>query len=213
MNKKFKRIVIFAPHTDDGEFGCGGTISKLIENRSEVFYVAFSACKQSVLKEFPEDILITEVKNATSKLGIKKENLILFDYEVRTFNFRRQEILEDIIKLKKELLPDLILIPSLNDIHQDHFTISNECIRAFKFSSILCYELPWNNFIFKTTCFIKLERKHLNLKIEALKEYQSQKFRPYSNPEFIESLAKVRGIQSNFEYAESFETIRLIFND
>ena len=93
MNKN--KVLVLAPHTDDGEFGCGGAINKLINEGHEVYYVAFSACQQSVLKEFPSDILITEVKAATKILGIKKENLILFDYDVRTFNYRRQEILED----------------------------------------------------------------------------------------------------------------------
>src|SRR5690242_6577338 len=139
---KPQRILILAPHTDDGEFGCGGSISKFIEEGSEVYYAAFSACQQSVLKEFPSDILITEVKAATEVLGIKKSNLILFDYAVRTFNFRRQEILDDILKLKNEIKPDLVFMPSVNDIHQDHHTIAMEGVRAFKFSSIFCYEVP-----------------------------------------------------------------------
>ena len=139
MQIKCKRILILAPHTDDGEFGCGGTISKYIEEGVEVFYAAFSACQQSVLKEFPSDILITEVKAATNVLGIKKENLILFDYDVRTFNFHRQSILDNLIKLRTEIKPDLVFMPSKNDIHQDHLTIAEEGLRAFKFSSILAY--------------------------------------------------------------------------
>ncbi len=31
-----KKILILAPHTDDGELGCGGTISKF--NNKEVIY-------------------------------------------------------------------------------------------------------------------------------------------------------------------------------
>ncbi|MBX2959496.1 MAG: PIG-L family deacetylase [Flavobacteriales bacterium] len=206
---KNKRVLVLAPHTDDGEFGCGGTINSLIKNKANVYYAAFSACKQSVLKEFPEDILITEVKKATKVLGIEKENLILFDYNVRTFNFHRQEILDDILKLKKDLKPDLIFMPSINDIHQDHFTISNEGMRAFKFSTILCYELPWNNFNFNTSCFYKLSQEDVDAKINALSEYKSQYQRAYANPDFITSLAKVRGVQSGTDYAETFEIIRL----
>ena len=70
--------MVLAPHTDDGEFGCGGSISKLIENGHTVYYVAFSACEQSVLENFPKDILKTEVKVATKTLGISENNLILF---------------------------------------------------------------------------------------------------------------------------------------
>ena len=70
---------MLAPHTDDGEFGCGGAISKFINEGHDVHYAAFSACQQSVLPQFPSDILITEVKEATSILGIKPENLILYE--------------------------------------------------------------------------------------------------------------------------------------
>ncbi len=210
MEFKFKTALVLAPHTDDGEFGCGATINKLINNGCDVHYAAFSACQQSVLPDFPSDILITEVKSATSKLGIKKENLYLFDYEVRTFNYRRQEILDDILKLKNKIKPDVVFMPSMNDIHQDHFTIANEGIRAFKWSTILCYELPWNNFNFNTACFFYLDESNLLSKIEALKEYKSQNHRPYANENFIRGLAVTRGVQSGTDIAETFELIRLI---
>ncbi|GAA4753467.1 PIG-L deacetylase family protein [Flavisolibacter ginsenosidimutans] len=204
-----KKILILAPHTDDGELGCGGTICKLIDN-NEVYYVAFSACQKSVPPPFDSEVLLKEVKAATSVLGIKKENLILLDYDVRTFNYRRQDILDDILKIKKQLSPDIVFMPSIHDIHQDHFTITNEGIRAFKFSSVLCYELPWNNFTFNTSWFFKLQDKHLETKCKALAEYKSQAHRPYANDDFITSLAKVRGIQSGHKYAEAFEVVRWI---
>ena len=208
----FKKVLVLAPHTDDGELGCGGTITKLIEQGSEVFYVAFSACEQSVLPQFPKDILITEVKAATKVLGIKPENLTLLKYDVRTFNYHRQAILDDIIRLKNQIQPDLVFVPAPHDIHQDHATISNEAIRAFKFTSILCYELPWNNFTFSTTCFFLLEEKHIATKVNALMQYKSQAHRPYANEEFLRSLARTRGVQINTRYAEVFEVIRLINN-
>lgn len=204
-----KRILILAPHTDDGEFGCGGTICKLgAEN--EIYYVAFSACQKSVPPPFDSDVLLEEVKAATKVLGIKKEDLILLDYDVRTFNYRRQDILEDILRIKKQIRPDIVFMPSMHDIHQDHFTITNEGIRAFKFSSILCYELPWNNFTFATSCFISIDDHHLETKCKALAEYRSQAHRPYANQDFITSLAKVRGVQSGHNYAEAFEVVRWI---
>lgn len=205
-----KKILILAPHTDDGEFGCGGTINKFINEGHEVFYVAFSACEQSVLPQFPSDILITEVKAATKILGIKPENLILLKYKVRTFNFKRQEILDDIIKLKLKIQPDMVFIPTLTDLHQDHQTIANEALRAFKYITILSYEMPWNNISFNTSSFFKLNDENINSKINALKKYKSQAHRPYANEEFIKSLATVRGVQINTKYAETFEVIRWI---
>jgi LmbE family N-acetylglucosaminyl deacetylase len=204
-----KRILILAPHTDDGELGCGGTICKLIGD-NEIYYVAFSACQKSVPPPFDSEVLLKEVKAATGVLGIKKENLILLDYDVRTFNYRRQDILDDILNIKKQISPDIVFMPSIHDIHQDHFTITNEGIRAFKFSSVLCYELPWNNFTFNTSWFFKLHDKHLETKCKALAEYKSQAHRPYANDDFITSLAKVRGVQSGHKYAEAFEVVRWI---
>lgn len=205
-----KRVLVLAPHTDDGEFGCGGTINKLIAEGADVYYCAFSACEQSVLPQFPSDILITEVKAATKVLGVPSQNLILKDYEVRTFNYRRQEILDDIIRLRAEINPDIVFVPALTDIHQDHKTVAEEALRAFKFTSMLSYELPWNNISFQTSCFYKLSDENIQVKIEALKQYQSQAHRPYSNEDFIKSLARVRGVQINTTYAETFEVIRWI---
>ncbi len=205
------RILILAPHTDDGELGCGGTIAKFIEEGREVYYIAFSSAKKSLPQGYPDDTLVKEVKEATKILGIKRENLILFDYEVRKFSYVRQDILEDMVKLKRKLDPDMVFMPSLNDLHQDHQTVANEALRAFKETSILAYELPWNNIIFRTEGFVPLEKKHVDRKIEALKKYKSQRHRNYLSAEFIYGLAKARGTQIKREFAEAFEVIRYVF--
>ena len=205
-----KRILVLAPHTDDGEFGCGGTIAKLIDDNAEVFYAAFSVCELSIPSHLPKDILETEVKNATGVLGIKSENLRIFRYGVRTFESYRQQILDDLICLRNDIEPDLILMPSPHDIHQDHYTIGLEGVRAFKQISILGYELPWNNLTFNTQSFVFLEEKHLIKKIEALKCYQSQSDRLYANEDFIRALALTRGTQIGAKFAEAFEVIRWI---
>lgn len=210
ININNKKVLVLAPHTDDAEFGCGGTISKLIEQGNQVFCAAFSACEQSVLTHFPKDILITEIKEATKELSLPPENLFLYNYEVRTFNYKRQEILEDLINLRIKINPDIIFIPSLNDIHQDHFTIAQEGLRAFKNSTIFCYEVPWNNLNFNTSVFFILSEANLQNKCNALAKYKSQAHRPYANADFLMSLAKVRGTQINSKYAECFEVLRLI---
>lgn len=210
MINQFRNVLILAPHTDDGELGAGGTISKFIENGSSVYYMAFSTADQSVPEGMPKDILKTEIKAATAKLGIEMNNLIVFDFEVRKLNYVRQEILEHLIRIKKEIKFDLVFMPSLNDIHQDHTTVANEGLRAFKDTSILGYELIWNNLTFNTTSFVKLEVRHVRKKVEALKEYKSQKGRDYIAEDFIFSLARARGVQIGYQYAEAFEVIRWI---
>jgi LmbE family N-acetylglucosaminyl deacetylase len=208
MITKYQNILILAPHTDDGELGLGGSINYFIEQGKNVVYAAFSTAAESIPEGFPKDILKTEVKRATTKLGIKEGNLIIFNYQVRKLSYVRQEILEELIKIRKNYNFDLVFIPSLHDIHQDHTTIAQEGLRAFKNTTLLGYELIWNNLTFNTQGFIKLEKRHIEAKIEALKEYKSQGSRDYLSDEFILSLARVRGVQVGCEFAEAFEVIR-----
>jgi len=203
------RVLVLAPHTDDGEFGCGGAIAKLNENGSEVHYIAFSSCQISVPEGFPDDILIKEVKEATEVLGVGRKNLHIFDFPVRRFSHYRQEILEELVKFQQELLPDILFMPSCNDLHQDHSTVAMEGLRAFKQTTILSYEIPWNNMNFATQGFIKFDERHMKTKLEALKKYKSQMNRPYANEECIRGLAKARGVSSGGQYAEAFEVVRL----
>ncbi len=209
MVKKCNNILILAPHTDDGELGMGGSISYFIEQGKNIVYAAFSTAKESVREGLPKDILKTEVKAATKKLGIKKENLIIFDYQVRKLSYVRQEILEELIAIRKTMDFDLVFIPSLHDIHQDHTTVAQEGLRAFKNTTLLGYELIWNNLTFNTQCFIKLDKRNVDAKVTALKEYKSQSHRDYMSEEFIYSLARTRGVQVGCKYAEAFEVVRL----
>lgn len=204
------RVLILAPHTDDGELGCGGTIAKYVQEGHELFYAAFSTCKRSLPQGWPSDTTENEVKNATKVLGICPKNLLIFDYDVRTFKEQRQMILEDLIRLKKQINPDRVFVPSPTDIHQDHQVISEEGLRAFKDSTILGYEMPWNNVTFNTRAFIRLNEQHIHTKCLALKEYKSQTHRNYLTDEFIHSLARVRGVQVGTQYAEAFEVIRIM---
>ena len=211
-DRSFNKVFVLSPHTDDGELGAGGFISKLIEGGSEVFYIAFSTAEESVPDHLPKDILKKEVMAACIKLGIPKENIIIHNYEVRKLNYSRQEILENLIELRNLHKPDLVLMPSTQDIHQDHSTISNEGLRAFKNITLLGYELIWNNLEFKSNAFVGIEEKHLKTKINALRQYSSQSDRSYMNSDFITSLARVRGVQIGFEYAESFEVLRWVID-
>ncbi|HOX12348.1 MAG TPA: PIG-L family deacetylase [Spirochaetia bacterium] len=205
-----RRILVLAPHTDDGELGCGAAIARFVEQGAEVHYVAFSTAKESVPAGLPENILEVEVREATRRLGILPENLHVFGYTVRKLSYVRQDILEDMVKLRNALSPDLVLMPSRNDLHQDHSTVASEALRAFKNTSILAYELPWNTIDFSTQGFVVVEPRHVDRKIEALAAYGSQKMRKYMDPEYVRGWARTRGVQIGRDFAEAFEVIRWI---
>jgi len=137
------KVLVLSPHTDDAELGCGGTIIKLLEGGNEVFWVVFSTAEDSLPEDLPKDTLKREYFDVLKALGLNKNECKVFDFKVRNLYNFRQEILEDLVKTRDEYHPDVVIGPSLNDLHQDHQVVAHEMVRAFKTtSSIICYELP-----------------------------------------------------------------------
>ena len=208
-----EKILILSPHTDDAELGCGGSIISFIENKKELLWIVFSTAEESVQDHFSKDILKYEFMDVINKLNIPERNVIIKDFRVRYLHEKRQEILELLISVRESFKPDLVVGPSLNDFHQDHTIVANEMVRAFKSTSgIISYELPWNHISFNTQFFMKLNSDQIRGKIDILNSYHSQieKKRAYFSKEFIEGLARIRGVQVSSEFAEAFEVIRWI---
>ena len=102
MIEAWNKVLVLAPHTDDGELGCGGTMVRLVDGGCEVRYVAFSIATRSLPPGFEPDILAREVREATGELGIPESGLTVHDFDVRTFPERRQDILELLVALWEE---------------------------------------------------------------------------------------------------------------
>ena len=207
------RTLFISPHTDDVELGAGGTLIKQLEEGNEVLWVVFSTAETSLPADTPRDTLRLEFLDVVRSVGLKEKDYKIFDFQVRYLPERRQEILDEMIKMKKEYSPDLIIGPSLNDHHQDHEVVAKEILRAFKdSSSIISYELPWNHIEFNTQLFVKIDERHVNKKIQLLKKYDSQirLDRTYFSEEYIRGWAKMRGVQVKAEFAEAFEVVRWI---
>ncbi|RAV22119.1 PIG-L deacetylase family protein [Paenibacillus contaminans] len=207
----YRKILVLAPHTDDAELGCGGTIARMLEEGSEVYVAAFSTAVESLPAGMAPDTLENEFRDAMAVIGVKPEHVFVYYYPVRKFSYQRQEILEELVKLRRDIKPDLVLLPSSQDVHQDHQVIHAEGVRAFKEVSVFGYELPWNQPHSSASAVIRLERRHLERKWLALQMYRSQLAleRTYFSKEFITGLASVRGIQIKTELAEAYEVVRV----
>ena len=207
--ESFKRVVVLCPHTDD-EFGCAGAILRLVEAGAEMHYIAMSRCEESVPPGFAKDCLEHECRDCARTMGIPDNHVEIWPFRVRHFPSVRQDILERLVEVRRRINPDLVLLPSSFDTHQDHRTVFEEGFRAFKHCTVLGYEMPQNLISFSHSAFVSLTESHVAGKIAALNRYQSQLFRPYATDDFIRGLAKVRGVQCGCEFAEAFEVIRLI---
>lgn len=207
----YKNCLILAPHTDDAELGCGGTIAKFLEEGVNVHVAAFSTARQSLSSGIHRDKLKYEFVSAMNVMGVAEKSRYIYDYEVRKLSYSRQEVLEEIVKLRDIIKPEIVLLPSGSDLHQDHEVVFKEGVRACKFQTVLGYELPWNHITFSAQAFIGLKDRHIVKKWDSLKKYESQfeKKRPYFEEEFIRGLARLRGVQSNCRYAEAFEVVKI----
>ena len=203
-------ILILSPHADDAEIGAGATIVRFKEAEHNLFWITFCPCKEPFSAKYNKETQLKESNDVVDFLGAENKT---FNYDVRKLDEHRGEILNELIKVKKSFMPDLVIGPSMNDLHQDHQVVANEMVRAFKTcASIICYEIPWNFISFNTQLFVKLNAQNLEKKIQMLNFYKSQiESRPiYFRESLIRGMATLRGSQINTEYAEAFEVVRWI---
>lgn len=195
---KVEKILILSPHCDDSELSCGGTIARFLEEGKEVYVVAFATAQATKEEYF----------NSMISLGV--ENPQLYDFPFRRFNEKRQEILDALIKIRKDINPDIVFLPSEYDTHQDHEVIYQEGFRAFKKSSILGCQGAWNQKRVDLNFFIPLEERHIDRKIRALENYKSQSEKFYCSADYIKGESKHWGSHIGVPCAEIFQIINWI---
>lgn len=206
-----KRVLAMSPHTDDAELGCGGTMARWLDEGAEMFTAVFSTAEKSLPPGSKQYRLKDECHAALDEIGVPRDHRFIYDYPVRELGYHRQEVLEEMVRLAREVEPEVVLVPSGADLHQDHAVVYAESLRAFKHLTMMGYELPWNHITFSTQAFVVLDESHLKRKWAALTKYESQleMERPYFRYESIEAMARVRGLQVKTTFAEAYEMIRI----
>jgi N-acetylglucosamine malate deacetylase 1 len=207
------RVLAIAPHTDDVELSCGGTVAKLAEQGAEIHYIALTDCRESLVGEFPEDKLETECRDACAILGIAAEHVYVEHLAPKHFYRQARTIFDHLEELRDRVKPDIVLIPSLTDTHEDHRIAAEQAAIVFRRGfSMLAYEQPWNNLGFNPNWFVALTEQHLEMKIQALRCYESQFYfnKKYMSEEYTWAQARSRAMQTEGELAEAFEVVKWI---
>ena len=202
-------MLFLSAHTDDVELGCGGTIRKLSKLGHHITVIVFSNCENSLIENNMDPrTLFRENLKALTILGV--DEMIHLELENRKMFEKRSYILDYLHKLNKKEKYDMIFIPWVEDLHQDHRTVSEEALRAFRRTdaTILMYEVVATNG-FTPNWFISLTEDELETKVMALEQYESQKIlRKYFKPSLVRSIAEYRGIYVMEDYAEGFVLVR-----
>jgi LmbE family N-acetylglucosaminyl deacetylase len=211
-NSGLEKYLFVGAHPDDIELGAGGTLAKALANGIECHSAVFSDFKNLSAKG--QGVTNSQVGEesiaAQLQLGMKRKDIYFYSFPVRNFEDSRQDILQVLIDNFQGNQYTHIFIPNTLDIHQDHKVVATEAIRAFKFSSLFGYELPWNNVHSNINFYNILEQSQVNLKVNSLKLFISQKNRFYFAEDKIMTIMKFRGLQIGAEAAEAFEVIRYV---
>jgi LmbE family N-acetylglucosaminyl deacetylase len=205
------KYLFVGAHPDDIELGAGATLAKAVRSGVECHALVMSDCFESLGKLIDEPKILTqESQRALTLLGVANQNITFLDFPVRNFPERRQEILQQLIEKSRLEKYSRVYVPASSDIHQDHNVVCVESMRAFKFCTILGYELPWNSFQSELRNYNSVDSSQVELKKAALREFQSQVDRFYFTEEKVEITLKYRGLQINSDYAEAFQVLRWI---
>jgi len=199
-----KDVLFISPHTDDVELSCGGTIARFAEIGISVRVLCLADGKNLYL-DIP---LFEEFRNSMKVLDVKWYQLQ--EFPIRGFSEYRQKILDCFIFIRDSLSPGAVFIPSRYDTHQDHKTVYQEAIRAFKYCNVYEYEQPWNHSIFEPQFFVSLQRNHVTKKINSLQCYASQASRPYMQKNHILSQLTYRSFFAKTSWAEVYQIRRII---
>ncbi len=204
MEIKNKVILAIAPHLDDIELGLGATIHKLSDDNT-IHYLGLS---MPPLVE--KGVFMDEFWESCKHLKLSKDRMVLKDYNPRDLFKDRMDILQLFYDTNKAVKPDIVFVPNSKDIHQSHQVAYQEARRAFKYSTILGYELPWNSMSFDMDVFIEISEENIKAKQASINSFETQKERMFFSNDIITDLAKLRGKQIGKEYAECFELTRII---
>lgn len=114
------RVMVFAPHPDDEILGCGGSLTRHIENGDHatvVYMTSGDAGSLHISKEQLGSVREQEAQSSCSLLGITD---LVFLRNPDGYLEYDQKNLVAIINLLRNRQPDLVYLPHQRDAHKDH---------------------------------------------------------------------------------------------
>ncbi|HML41096.1 MAG TPA: PIG-L family deacetylase [Bellilinea sp.] len=205
MNFYGKRVLFLGAHPDDIEIGCGALISNIV-GKADLMCVTLSDNQKN-----PElDHLVGEHQNSMRVLGVPENRVVLGQFETRRFPQARQEILEYLIQINRTFNPEIVFVHTKADIHQDHGTLTEESLRAFRGTSVLGFDVIRSSYGFFPNFLVEVSEKDVQTKIEALAQYTTYQNRYYFNADITRSTLIRNGAICERPFAEGFDILRIV---
>lgn len=198
-------VCFIGAHPDDIELGCGALISDIID-QADVICMTLSDNQNNPLFKN----LVSEHYASMDILGVQPENVILHDFTTRRLKAARQDILEVMIDLKNRYHPEVVFVHTAKDIHQDHQTVTEEALRAFRGTTLLGFDVLRSSYGFFPDFLVEVSEEGVQNKIRALKAYKTYADKYYFDESITHATAIRHGALAERPYAEGFDILRIV---
>ncbi len=200
-----KRVLFIGAHPDDIELGAGALLHHLAP-LADVRCVTLSDNQQNPLL----DKVVEENYASMEVLGVPREKVTVGRFVTRNFPAARQEILEYMLKLRKDFHPELIFVHSRQDVHQDHNVVTEEALRAYRGITVLGFDVIRSSYGFFPHFLVEVSKEDVNRKIDALAQYKTYADKYYFEAELLRAINLRHGALAETPYAEGFDILRIV---
>lgn len=219
-----KRVLAFFAHPDDETLAAGATITKLVKSGVEVS-VAIPATgiysRRNKISDSEMEVALKELKKDTSDalavLGVKNKNLYFGTFSDNEMDKHTLlEVIHWLESIIEKVKPDVILTHHRYCTNIDHQYCHEAAVIATRPAinshiTVICGEVPSSTGYLKPAqwepnFFVEVDEIEVDTKIRAMQTFKDEA-RPDPHPrspEVIKAIAKVRGSESGFYFAEAF---------
>lgn len=199
------KVLVLSPHPDDDVMGCGGLLKMLSDAGSKIKTIYFSDGSRGNRSAKYSEALISEreeeARSAGKIIGAGEEKFLRLPHTKLVANLELAAQIRREIEFDK---PDLLLSPSLEDLHPDHHAVAEALSISLKnyedHLNIWLYEI-WGTGRFNRLVLID---DQIEAKIEALKCHKTQiKIKSYDQA--VVALNHYRALSvGSGKYAEAY---------
>ncbi len=200
------RVLAVAPHPDDLEIGCGGTLIKLARAGHEIFLALMTRGDAG-----GNPAVRRREQEAAARL-YKARRIFWLGFEDTRVPLTKESI-DALDKVMREVKADLVFANHAEDTHQDHRNTASQVLSATRYTqNVLFYEVP-TSVNFSPDVFVDISPV-LQDKLRALRLHKSQvnkvNVADLSIIDCARSMAQFRGFQGRVKAAEGFKALRLL---
>ncbi len=202
------RILVASAHADDAELGAGGTIARLVAERSdaEVTWLVLAAADPARAAEAraSAERLLAGVARSVLDFGSLRDGYLPY----------LGPVAKEALAAHAGIDPDLILAPRRDDAHQDHRHVAELVPQVFRRAAVLEYEIPkWDGDLGTANLFVPLTAAEGNAKVaHILAVFQTQHGRGRFTEDTLRAILRLRGVECRAPegIAEAFVCRKLV---